>query len=275
MIRLFRKIRHQLLSEDKYSTYILYAAGEMLLVVAGILLAFQIDNWGDLKKQQQTEMDYLIALKGEFTQNLSIAEESIRNYEDMLSAAGEILRHTGPKNTQLTEKEASILLAGSMMNATKYIPSPGILQDLINSGNLSQINNPDLRELLSEWFIILDNTSRSEDETFQHRSDLLDLQVLHTPFVNIGRDIGFSEIVRDYPDSSNFDGEIRDLFLIREFEGRMAIYAANLWGLGANSYVKISEHASKILADIENELLSQQMNIFQHLKSGTTYHPDK
>jgi len=142
-----------------------------------------------------------------------------------------------------------------MMYATKYIPSPGILQDLINSGNLSQISSPDLRELLSEWFIILDNTSRSEDETFQHRSDLLDLQVLHTPFVNIGRDIGFSEIVRDYPDSSNFDGEIRDLLLIREFEGRMAIYAANLWGLGANSYVKISEHAAKILTTIENELL--------------------
>ena len=50
MIRLFRKIRHQLLSEDKYSTYLLYASGEVLLVVAGILLAFQIDNWGDKRK---------------------------------------------------------------------------------------------------------------------------------------------------------------------------------------------------------------------------------
>lgn len=35
----------------------------------------------------------------------------------------------------------------------------------------------------------------------------------------------------------------------------MAIYAANLWGLGFNSYVKISEHAAKILTSIENELL--------------------
>ena len=45
MIRLFRNIRHQLLSEDRYSIYLLYAAGEIVLVVAGILLALHIDNW--------------------------------------------------------------------------------------------------------------------------------------------------------------------------------------------------------------------------------------
>lgn len=39
------KYRHQLLSEDRYSIYLLYAAGEMVLVVTGILLALQIDNW--------------------------------------------------------------------------------------------------------------------------------------------------------------------------------------------------------------------------------------
>ena len=50
MIRLFRKIRNQLLSEDKYSMYILYAVGEILLVMVGILLALQIDNWNENRK---------------------------------------------------------------------------------------------------------------------------------------------------------------------------------------------------------------------------------
>lgn len=44
MIRLFRKIRKQLLSETKYPIYLLYAGGEILLVVVGILLALQIDD---------------------------------------------------------------------------------------------------------------------------------------------------------------------------------------------------------------------------------------
>jgi len=258
MIRLFRKIRHNLLSEERYSTYLLYAVGEMLLVVAGILLAFQIDNWGDKKKQQEIEISYLVALKSEFSQNQSIAEESIKTFKDMLIATGEVLKYTGPKHVLLSDKETSTLLANSMMYANKYVPSPGILQDLINSGNLSQISNPLLRGLLSEWFIILDNTSRTEDELFQHRSDLLDLQVLHTPFVNIGRDIGYNEIVKEYPDESNFDGEVRNILRVREFEGRMAIYAANLWALSANSYLEIRQHTEKVLDAIKNELQNQE-----------------
>ena len=44
MIRLFRKVRNQLLSDEKYSMYILYASGEIALVMVGILLALQIDS---------------------------------------------------------------------------------------------------------------------------------------------------------------------------------------------------------------------------------------
>ena len=53
MIRLFRKVRNQLLSEGKYSIYILYASGEVFLVMIGILLALQIDNWNDHHKTQK------------------------------------------------------------------------------------------------------------------------------------------------------------------------------------------------------------------------------
>ncbi len=47
MIRLLRKIRQKLLSESKYNIYILYATGEIVLVMVGILLAFQVDNWNE------------------------------------------------------------------------------------------------------------------------------------------------------------------------------------------------------------------------------------
>ena len=45
MINFFRKIRHKLLSEDKTGKYIKYAIGEIILVVLGILIALQINNW--------------------------------------------------------------------------------------------------------------------------------------------------------------------------------------------------------------------------------------
>jgi hypothetical protein len=63
MIRLFRKIRHKLLSESSYGMYLLYASGEIILVVIGILFAFQIDNWNEnrnLRSAEQLLLENLI-----------------------------------------------------------------------------------------------------------------------------------------------------------------------------------------------------------------------
>ena len=63
MIRLFKKIRHQLLSEDRYSVYLLYASGEIVLVIVGILFALQIDNWNENRNIRKTEQLLLSNLK--------------------------------------------------------------------------------------------------------------------------------------------------------------------------------------------------------------------
>lgn len=62
MIRLFRKIRHKLLLENNYGIYILYASGEIILVVIGILFALQIDNWNETKKRKKEELGILVNL---------------------------------------------------------------------------------------------------------------------------------------------------------------------------------------------------------------------
>ena len=52
MIKFFRKIRQNLLSENKFSKYLIYAIGEIILVVIGILIALQINNWNESEKNQ-------------------------------------------------------------------------------------------------------------------------------------------------------------------------------------------------------------------------------
>ena len=47
MIKLFRKIRQGLLTENKFGKYVLYAIGEIVLVVIGILIALQVNNWNE------------------------------------------------------------------------------------------------------------------------------------------------------------------------------------------------------------------------------------
>ena len=52
MLRFFRQIRQTLLTDNKFSKYLLYAVGEILLVVIGILIALQIDNWNEEQKNK-------------------------------------------------------------------------------------------------------------------------------------------------------------------------------------------------------------------------------
>ncbi len=59
MIKFFRKIRQQLLTENKFSKYLIYAIGEILLVVIGILIALQINNWNEGEKEKKLEDESL------------------------------------------------------------------------------------------------------------------------------------------------------------------------------------------------------------------------
>ena len=78
MIKFFRKIRQNLLSEGKTGKYLKYAIGEILLVVIGILIALQINNWNELRKEHKLETRIL----NEILTNL---ETDIENLEKKLA----------------------------------------------------------------------------------------------------------------------------------------------------------------------------------------------
>ncbi len=63
MIKFFRKIRQNLLSEGKTGKYLKYAVGEIILVVVGILIALSINNWNLNRKQNNAEKEFLQGIK--------------------------------------------------------------------------------------------------------------------------------------------------------------------------------------------------------------------
>jgi hypothetical protein len=69
MLKFLRRIRQNLISQGKFSKYLLYALGEILLVVIGILIALQINNWNEEKKQEAQEIKLLRQLKEDLTEN--------------------------------------------------------------------------------------------------------------------------------------------------------------------------------------------------------------
>ncbi|RED92978.1 DUF6090 family protein [Marinoscillum furvescens] len=73
MIKFFRKIRHKLLAENKLSQYVIYAIGEIILVVIGILIALQINNWHEsvsrAAQEKQVLRELLINLRNDSLDN--------------------------------------------------------------------------------------------------------------------------------------------------------------------------------------------------------------
>ena len=67
MIKFFRKIRQNLLMENKTGKYFKYAIGEIILVVIGILIALQINNWNENRKKEALKDEYKIALINDYT----------------------------------------------------------------------------------------------------------------------------------------------------------------------------------------------------------------
>lgn len=76
MLKFFRKIRQQLIGEGQVKKYLFYAIGEILLVVLGILIALQINNWNEQNKNRQAENKALTDLYYEF-------EKSFERFQDM------------------------------------------------------------------------------------------------------------------------------------------------------------------------------------------------
>ncbi len=72
MINFFRKIRKELANENQFVKYSRYAIGEIALVMIGILLALQVNNWNEERKQNNKGVNVLVKLKNEFIENQNL-----------------------------------------------------------------------------------------------------------------------------------------------------------------------------------------------------------
>ena len=79
MIKFFRKARQKMLTENKFSEYLMYVLGEIILVLIGILIAVQINNWNINQKDAAQETKILIQLKEGFTVDRSKMKTELKN----------------------------------------------------------------------------------------------------------------------------------------------------------------------------------------------------
>ena len=93
MIKFFRKIRQNLLMEGKTSSYLKYAFGEIILVVIGILIALQINNWNTNVQQKKIEIKYLTEIKENLKKDLSDIDYNISFTKSKLQSNKVVLQY--------------------------------------------------------------------------------------------------------------------------------------------------------------------------------------
>jgi len=96
MIKFFRKIRFDLMGKNRTGKYFKYAIGEIVLVVIGILIALQINNWNEIrKKKKQIDVIYT-TIKQNLKTDLKTIKEPIEFYENLDSTLTKIMTKTYP-----------------------------------------------------------------------------------------------------------------------------------------------------------------------------------
>jgi len=113
MIKFFRKIRQKMLTENKFSKYLLYAIGEIVLVVIGILIALSINNWNQEKKSLEKTNLLLTQVLKELAFNINKANSVIERYRGNDSLIYNVLNKKLTYNDYKINRRYIILMRGS------------------------------------------------------------------------------------------------------------------------------------------------------------------
>ena len=175
MIKFFRKIRQKMLTENKFKKYLIYAIGEIILVVIGILIALQVNNWNENRKNNKVEENYLISLKDEFEFNKQNLTTTVNLNNRNANFGLQILKHTGPLEPEINNKTFDSLLVSTIGYEVEFRPRNEIINELISSGKIALINNSTLRTELSSWAEALQRIRTQESEVSKYRFQLLEL----------------------------------------------------------------------------------------------------
>jgi len=151
MIKFFRHIRKQLLSENKTAKYFKYAIGEIILVMVGILLALQVSNWNQDRKDRISERKLLDNIHRDFVQNKvkfdTIKAVNYRNLTNLDSIVALL-----PIDSIMWQKSRKFRDA---LKTETYNPYSSTVDALINSNSLELIQDQELQRYLVSWKDVL------------------------------------------------------------------------------------------------------------------------
>lgn len=247
-MRLFRKIRKKLLDSGKTKSYLLYALGEIILIVIGILIAWRINSLNDIKKNRIVELKIYETLVEEMDANSKLLDYSIVRYSQNIQTIQIIIKKIGLQPQKLTE-----VIKEAMININ-YKPTQlhnGAINSVNSTNKFEFIESALLKDLIASYQSELDYFKNQEGIIKKIIANRLKPAIeLHVSLIDIlsERDSDFKR-VQNYLKQSSY----RELLNSREYQNALVdrlLQTENQLSIAINLRKKTKTIASKFKTEL-------------------------
>ena len=254
MIKFFRHIRQRLIKENRFSKYLLYAIGEIILVVIGILIALQINNWNEIQKDRNREQAILKSLKIDFNTNINNVNDASTNFMEAYEASVNLLEII--RNDDSIDGSEIEQLVDDIINKTKSLDIiTGSIDEMLNTGSINLIRDKNLKNKLSNWSYFQTDT---EDDIVIYRDYLFDFFIPSLTNKALLRNMAVPDFFEDDLNlkkiaKSNFKIDYNKTIRSVEFENEVYNNALN-YMYAINSYKVFNDYLTDTLKLIESNI---------------------
>lgn len=199
MIKFFRKIRKGLLPEGKTARYLKYAIGEIVLVVIGILIALQINNWNESRKASIEEIVILKSLHENLLFAKIQSDVLIKKEQDAVNTLILVLDIDSMGSESQATVISDVVFRDVLWNLQTALPVLNRYNDLKNANKLGLIKNQEIKEKFTLIEIYLDDVQELLD-------DRMDVQQIRIDNV-AEKDLNFIPFLKDILPRINIENE--------------------------------------------------------------------
>jgi len=163
MLTFFRRIRKGLLGDGATSKYLLYAVGEIALVVIGILIALQINNWNEFKKGKTAELLVLSSLKEDLEANIRNIDYHLNKCHNQVKFLRSILNYSKIDESRISQEIKDTIRS---VNNSYIEIVDGTVNSLLSTENINLVSNDTLKRLLTYYPARIKRIKKYEDRLF-------------------------------------------------------------------------------------------------------------
>ncbi|MEZ4738876.1 MAG: DUF6090 family protein [Flavobacteriales bacterium] len=154
-MKAFNKTRQRLLGDGRLKRYLLYAFGEIVLVVVGILIALQLNAWKAEAKDRGTEQTYLKNLRKDLLLQLEVID-SQNEHEILKVAQADSAMTYFSSGLSLDKLEHLLIGRNGLYTRKTFVANRSTFEDLVSTGNMALIRSAEVKEDLMRYMQLLE-----------------------------------------------------------------------------------------------------------------------